>query len=128
MSVTSVQEKSLSFDRMHKQVAGEYGSFSGYLWSHVNHRPIINKQQHCSQNSRRRSSNGIVDIVPLKTPRSTAISKDLVSRGFRLVSPVTVYSFMQAAGMAIDHETGCFRFNECVKLAEKSWGLTNLGM
>lgn len=66
--------------------------------------------------------------VPLRTPKAEAISKDLVRRGFRLVGPVIVYSFMQASGMAIDHLVDCFRFKDCVRIAERSWGMTNMAV
>ncbi|CAO2184040.1 unnamed protein product [Urochloa humidicola] len=96
-----------------QKVAKEFGSFSGYMWGHVNHRPVVGKYRHHK-------------YIPLRTPKSEAVSKDLVRRGFRLVGPVIVYSFMQAAGMAIDHLVDCFRFPECVRLAERSWGITNV--
>nr|GMD28640.1 DNA-3-methyladenine glycosylase 1 [Ipomoea batatas] len=59
--------------------------------------------------------------VPLRSPKAEIISKDLVKRGFRFVGPVIVYSFMQAAGMTIDHLVDCFRYKECVNLAERPW-------
>lgn len=64
--------------------------------------------------------------VPLRTPKAEVISKDLVRRGFRLVGPVIIYTFMQAAGIAIDHIVDCFRFGECVRIAERAWVLTNM--
>ncbi|XP_073010736.1 uncharacterized protein [Typha latifolia] len=98
-----------------QKVAKEFGSFSGYIWGHVNHKPLINKYKYPRS-------------VPFRTPKSEAISKDLVRRGFRLVGPVIVYSFMQAAGMAIDHLVDCYRFRECVRIAERSWGMTTMAM
>lgn len=98
---------------MHVQVAKEFGSFSGYIWGHMNHRPMVGKYKHHK-------------YIPLRTPKSEGMSKDLIRRGFRLVGPVIVYSFMQASGMVIDHLVGCFRFSECVRLAERSWGITNV--
>ena len=59
--------------------------------------------------------------VPLRTPKADAISKDLLKRGFRYLGPVIVYSFMQAAGLTIDHLVGCYRHKECVNLAERPW-------
>ncbi|KAF8654329.1 hypothetical protein HU200_061508 [Digitaria exilis] len=96
-----------------QKVGKEFGSFSGYMWGHVNHRPVVGKYRHHK-------------YIPFRTPKSEAVSKDLVRRGFRLVGPVIVYSFMQAAGMAIDHLVDCFRFKDCVRLAERSWGITNV--
>uniref|UniRef100_M8BK37 Putative GMP glutamine-hydrolyzing synthase n=1 Tax=Aegilops tauschii TaxID=37682 RepID=M8BK37_AEGTA len=95
------------------RVAKEFGSFSGYIWGHMNHRPMVGKYKHHK-------------YIPLRTPKSEGMSKDLIRRGFRLVGPVIVYSFMQASGMVIDHLVGCFRFSECVRLAERSWGITNV--
>uniref|UniRef100_A0A6V7QVY1 GMP synthase n=1 Tax=Ananas comosus var. bracteatus TaxID=296719 RepID=A0A6V7QVY1_ANACO len=111
MEISSNKELMLAECR----VAREFGSFSGYIWGHVNHKPMVSKFRHPRS-------------VPFRTPKSEAISKDLVRRGFRLVGPVIVYSFMQAAGMAIDHLVDCFRFSECVRLAERSWGMTNVAM
>lgn len=96
-----------------RKVAKEFGSFSGYIWGHMNHRPMVGKYKHHK-------------YIPLRTPKSEAVSKDLIRRGFRLVGPVIVYNFMQASGMVIDHLVGCFRFAECVRLAERSWGITNV--
>uniref|UniRef100_A0ACD6AGY7 Uncharacterized protein n=1 Tax=Avena sativa TaxID=4498 RepID=A0ACD6AGY7_AVESA len=96
-----------------RKVAKEFGSFSGYIWGHMNHRPMVGKYKHHK-------------YIPLRTPKSEAVSKDLIRRGFRLVGPVIVYNFMQASGMVIDHLVHCFRFSECVRLAERSWGITNV--
>jgi DNA-3-methyladenine glycosylase I len=38
---------------------------------------------------------------------STAMSKDLLKRGWRFVGPTTVYAFMQAMGLVNDHIEGC---------------------
>ncbi|KAI3719948.1 hypothetical protein L6452_20854 [Arctium lappa] len=90
------------------KIAKAHGSFSGYMWGSVNYKPTINRCRHPRN-------------VPLRTPKAEAISKDLLKHGFRLVGPVIVYSFMQAAGMSIDHLVDCFRFSECVNLAERPW-------
>jgi DNA-3-methyladenine glycosylase I len=47
--------------------------------------------------------------VPGSTPLSLSISKDLKKRGFKFVCAVTVYAWMQAAGMVDNHALGCFR-------------------
>ncbi|KAK9276098.1 hypothetical protein L1049_005629 [Liquidambar formosana] len=87
------------------KIVREYGSFSCFLWGYVNDTPIINRYRYPRH-------------VPLRSPKSEAISRDLLKRGFRLVGPVIVYAFMQAAGMTIDHLVDCFRFSECASLAE----------
>ncbi|XP_020890636.1 uncharacterized protein LOC9323872 isoform X2 [Arabidopsis lyrata subsp. lyrata] len=52
--------------------------------------------------------------VPVKTSKAELISKDLVRRGFRSVSPTVIYSFMQTAGLTNDHLTCCFRHHDCM--------------
>lgn len=59
--------------------------------------------------------------VPVRTPKAEKPLADLLKHGFQLVGPMMVYSFMQAAGMSIDHFVNCFRFNEYVNLAERLW-------
>ncbi|KAK4263655.1 hypothetical protein QN277_029041 [Acacia crassicarpa] len=90
------------------KIVRECGSFSNYIWGHVNHKPTINKYKYPRN-------------VPLRSPKAEAISKDLVKRGLRLVGPVIVHSFMQAAGLTIDHLVDCYRHSECVSLAERPW-------
>jgi DNA-3-methyladenine glycosylase I len=46
------------------------------------------------------------------TDASTAISKELRSRGFGYVGPTTMYALMQSIGMVNDHAPGCFRRKE----------------
>ncbi|XP_039047207.1 DNA-3-methyladenine glycosylase-like [Hibiscus syriacus] len=90
------------------KIVREYGSFSSFMWGYVSYKPTINRYKYPRN-------------VPLRTPKAEAISKDLLKHGFRLVGPVIVYSFMQAAGLTIDHLVDCFRYNECVALAERPW-------
>ncbi|MGH9229228.1 MAG: DNA-3-methyladenine glycosylase I [Acidimicrobiales bacterium] len=42
------------------------------------------------------------------TPGSTALAKDLRTRGFRFVGPTVAYSLMQAGGVVDDHLEGCW--------------------
>ncbi|KAK1381030.1 DNA-3-methyladenine glycosylase-like [Heracleum sosnowskyi] len=91
-----------------QQIAKEYGSFSGYIWGYMDYKPVINRFKYPRN-------------VPLRSPKAEAISKDLLKRGFRFVGPVIVYSFMQAAGLTIDHLVNCFRVTDCVSHAERPW-------
>ncbi|GJV91880.1 DNA glycosylase superfamily protein isoform 1 [Tanacetum coccineum] len=59
-----------------------------------------------------------ISKVPVKTPKADVISKDLIRRGFRCVGPTVIYSFMQVAGITNDHLCSCFRFEECISIAE----------
>ncbi|GMH31201.1 hypothetical protein Nepgr_033044 [Nepenthes gracilis] len=90
------------------KVVKECGSFSSFLWGYFSYKPVINKYRYPRN-------------VPLRSPKAEVISKELVRRGFRLVGPVITQSFIQAAGMTIDHLVDCFRYNECVNLAENPW-------
>lgn len=87
------------------KVTDEFGSFDKYIWNFVNHKPIISQFRYSRQ-------------VPVKTPKAELISKDLVKRGFRSVSPTVIYSFMQVAGLTNDHLINCFRFQECTTRGE----------
>ncbi|WP_334055748.1 DNA-3-methyladenine glycosylase I [Polaribacter sp. P097] len=78
-------------------VQKEYGSFSSYIWSFVNHQPIINKF-HNKQD------------VPATTELSDQISKALKKKGFKFVGSTVVYAFMQAIGMVNDHTKHCFKY------------------
>src|ERR1700755_619433 len=48
--------------------------------------------------------------IPVDSPVSKAMSKELASRGFKFVGPTIVYAFMQATGMVNDHLVDCFRY------------------
>jgi DNA-3-methyladenine glycosylase I len=73
-----------------------HGSLDRYLWSFVNHTPIVNRPTERSQ-------------VPATTPISDTMSKALKKAGFRFVGSTICYAFMQATGMVDDHLTTCFR-------------------
>ncbi len=81
------------------------GSFDAYIWRFVDGEP--------RQNAWKRDAD-----IPAKTPESEAMSRDLVSRGFRFVGPTICYAFMQAAGLVNDHLVDCFRHAEVKRLEE----------
>lgn len=76
------------------QVAEEFGSFSAYLWSFVDGKPIQNHFRSMSE-------------VPASTELSDRLSKDLKRRGFKFVGSTICYAFMQAVGMVNDHLVDC---------------------
>ncbi len=47
--------------------------------------------------------------VPVSTPASAAMARELRARGIVFVGPVTAYALMQATGMVDDHVHGCWR-------------------
>jgi len=81
------------------EIQKEYGSFSKYIWSYVDHKTIKNKVEDYS-------------TAPATTPLSEKISKDLKKIGFKFVGPTVMYAYMQAVGMVNDHEISCFRHQE----------------
>jgi DNA-3-methyladenine glycosylase I len=71
-----------------------FGSFDAYIWQFA---PSI-------PHPRPRT---LAD-VPVTTPESDTMSKDLKQRGFRFVGSTICYAFMQSAGLVDDHVAGCF--------------------
>ena len=51
---------------------------------------------------------GDPDRAAAFTPDAAAMAKALKQRGFKFVGAVTVYAWMQAVGMVIDHTPDCF--------------------
>jgi DNA-3-methyladenine glycosylase I len=78
-------------------VQREFGSFDSYVWGFVGGMPQTNRRRTPGQ-------------VPARTPQSDALSRDLLSRGFRFVGSTICYAFMQAVGMVNDHTMNCFRY------------------
>jgi len=81
------------------EIQRQYGSFNNYLWSYVDHKPIMNNYRAWEE-------------VPAETDLSRRISTDLKRRGFKFVGPTIMYAFMQSVGMVNDHLTWCFRHRE----------------
>jgi DNA-3-methyladenine glycosylase I len=80
--------------------------FSNLLWDFVDGKPKINRFRSTSQ-------------VPDETPVSRAMSKELLSRGFKFCGPTIVYAFMQAVGMVNDHLVTCHRHEAVQKLGKR---------
>jgi DNA-3-methyladenine glycosylase I len=74
----------------------EFGSFDAYVWRFVGGKPKVNRPRSMKD-------------VPVRTPESDALSKDLAKRGFKFVGSTICYAFMQAVGMVDDHAAGCFK-------------------
>ena len=91
LKIYATRKNALAFIEIQK----EYGSFSEYLWAYVDHTPIINDWQS-------------FDEVPITTPVSDAISKDLKKRGMSFVGSTIIYAYMQAVGLVNDHIKGCW--------------------
>jgi len=90
-------ESAISNARSFMAVQQEFGSFASYLWQFVDGKPL----------KRKRNS-----LVLPRTEVSDALSKDLLKRGFKFVGSTICYAFMQAVGLANDHDPRCFRYDE----------------
>lgn len=69
-------------------------SLTDLMWSQVDYHPIDHQ---------------VSDLQTLPSANSVAqaLARDLKKLGFKFLGPVTVYSFMQAAGLYNDHEIDC---------------------
>jgi DNA-3-methyladenine glycosylase I len=92
-------ESAVTNARAFLAVQKEFGSFDRYLWRFVGGAP----RQNAWRTPRR---------IPVRTPESDALSKDLQRRGFRFAGSTICYAFMQAVGMVNDHLVSCYRHQE----------------
>ncbi|WP_428310234.1 DNA-3-methyladenine glycosylase I [Hydrocarboniphaga sp.] len=83
------------------------GSFSDWLWAHVNDQPLLNSPRKTGD-------------VPAKTALSDAISKALLKRGFKFVGSTIVYAYLQAMGLVNDHYVGCHCHPDYAKAGKKN--------
>jgi DNA-3-methyladenine glycosylase I len=74
----------------------EFGSLAAYFW----------KWQPAAGSRPRRITRDLLTGMAT-TPESTALSKDLRTRGWTFVGPTTIYAFMQAMGLVNDHVEEC---------------------
>jgi len=75
----------------------QVGSFSKYIWSFVDGRPIHNEWE-------------TLGDIPATTEISDKLSSDLKDRGFKFIGSTTIYAHMQATGLVNDHLVSCFRY------------------
>lgn len=81
------------------EIQREFGSFSQYIWSFVDGKPI----KSCVKNHKE---------LPATSKVSDRLATDLKKRGMKFVGSTIMYAHMQAMGMINDHETDCFRYNQ----------------
>ena len=82
-----------------QEIQQEFGSFTEYIWSFVEGKPIINAWE-------------TIHDSPTTSKESDALSRDLKKRGMSFVGSTIMYAHMQATGMVNDHIVSCFRYNE----------------
>ncbi len=93
-------ESAVTNARAFLEIQKEFGSFDAYIWRFVNGVPVRNR---CKT----------LKDIPVTSPVSDAMSKDLKQRGFKFVGSTICYAFMQSAGLVNDHLTCCFRYPQC---------------
>ena len=81
------------------QIQKEFGSFDKYIWEFVKGKPIQNHPRTLKE-------------IPIDSPESKALSKDLKKRGFSFVGPTVMYAYAQATGLVNDHTTNCFCYKK----------------
>ena len=81
--------------RLFLAIQKEFGSFYNYTLSFFPDRnPIINHFQSLSE-------------IPVSSPESDAMSKDMKKRGFKFFGSTICYAHLQASGFINDHLTDC---------------------
>lgn len=90
LKIYAARKNAKAFLKIQKQ----YGSFDVYVWRFVKGEPIINDWDDFSD-------------IPVTTPESDALSKDLKDRGMTFVGSTIIYAFMQACGLVNDHPKTC---------------------
>lgn len=88
------------------EVKAEFGTFDAYLWRFVDGAPLQNNRTSLGQ-------------VPVSTPVSDALSKDLKARGFSFVGTTIMYAYMQAVGLVNDHVVDCHRHAPVAQLGRR---------
>lgn len=85
--------------RVFLEIQTEFGSFDAYVWAFVNDQPMTGHWP-------------TFKAVPVTTPESDALSKDLKKRGMSFVGSTIIYAYMQAIGMVNDHLIDCWRYSQ----------------
>ena len=89
-------EATVNNARRYEQLVERFGSLAAYVWGFEP-----------DPRSRPASLDYATLMRIANNAESTAMSKDLLKRGWRFVGPTTVYAFMQAMGLVNDHLEGC---------------------
>jgi DNA-3-methyladenine glycosylase I len=76
-----------------KKIQLEFGSFSKYLWSFVNHKPVFV---------------AFPGEVPTRSTEADTASADLQKRGGKFVGPTIMCAFMLSMGLIHGHRPHCF--------------------
>lgn len=95
-------ESAINNARCYLNIEAPGRSFSDYLWSFVDGRPVQNHYKSMAD-------------IPATSPVSMQMSKTLKKDGFKFVGSTICYAQMQATGMVNDHIVACHRHKACQK-------------
>ena len=84
------------------EIIEKKGSLDAYLWQFTEGRTIKNAWH-------------TLKDMPVTSPESDAMSRELKRLGFGFSGSTMCYAFMQSVGMVNDHLVHCFRYKECMK-------------
>lgn len=90
-------QSAISNARLFIEIQNEFGSFSAYLRSFFHGDfPIVNHPATMAE-------------IPVTSPESDAIAKDMRRRGFKFFGSTICYAHLQATGFVDDHLIDCFK-------------------
>jgi DNA-3-methyladenine glycosylase I len=88
-------EAFISNARAYLEIRATSGSFSDYLWQFTGGKVVRRRPLYLGG-------------IPVSTPQSDAMSKDLKKKGFKFVGTTICYAFMQAVGIVNEHQRYCW--------------------
>lgn len=86
-------------------LAGSAGALHDLIWSF---QPMSRSRANASAGDEHARFRTLAE-VPVVTPESEQLSKELKRLGFKFVGATTMYALMQSAGLVDDHLAGCHR-------------------
>jgi DNA-3-methyladenine glycosylase I len=89
--------------RLRQEVGGSEANVLAFFYAYVGGAPL---------DGRRAATNSL----PVSTPASVALSRDLKRRGFAQLGPANCYALLQTAGLVNDHLLSCPRHAACAQL------------
>jgi DNA-3-methyladenine glycosylase I len=98
-------ESAIGNARIFLDIAEKNGSFSKWIWSFVDGKPVQNVWKDMRE-------------LPPTSSLSDAIAREMKKLGFKFMGSTIVYAHMQATGMVNDHLTSCFRHGQVRALSD----------
>ena len=99
-------EASINNAKVFLTIVAEFGSFSAYLFSFIDHKVQVGQPESMAD-------------IPAETDLSRQIAKDLKKRGVRFFGSTIVYAYLQATGFINDHIVECPAYQRCIDHAQR---------